>query len=231
MATGLAVHVAPGAASLIAPALAATTPGGDAPTAAVIQAAAGYLQSIPDTNAKYILLATDGRSGCATGDGGAGAADTEAENAVATALESGIPTFVLGLAPAGDTTAIATLNQLAVNGGEPSRGSANAFATLGSIDMQLSPIASMTPRSGNPCVAALPYALDPGTVLAISVTTVNGQSVAIPEDPLVGWSFTSPGDDSIYISGEACSGLQSGAYTQIAFNYICTLLPQGDLAR
>ena len=136
---GVAVDVAQDAASSIEHTLAVTAPGGDAPTAAAILRATGYLQSRPDSSAKYILLATDGRSGCAMGGGGAAEADADAESAIASALGAGIPTFVLGLAPDGDTTATATLNQMAKNGGEPAMGSANAFSTIDSIDMQLSP--------------------------------------------------------------------------------------------
>jgi hypothetical protein len=227
VSASVAVDVAQDAASSIALALAATTPGGDAPTAAAILGASAYLQSRLDTNPKYILLATDGRSGCATGAAGA---DIDAENAVATALGSGIPTLVLGLAPTWDTTAIATLNQMAENGGEALQGSANAFATLGSIDMQLSPISSISSTAQNPCVVGLPYPVGPDTSLRISITTGDGQSVAIPEDPLAGWSFTSPYDDAISISASACTGLQSGAYTRITIIYSCDPTWLGDVA-
>ena len=151
------------------------------------------------------------------------AADAEAENAIASALGVGIPTFVLGLAPASDTTATATLNQMAQAGGEPSAGSANAFSTIDSIDMQLAPIASTSSSSptGNPCVINLPFSLVPGTSLQVSTTTSDGQSVAIPKDPLVGWSFTSPDDSAIVISGSACPSLRSGVYSQVAISYVC----------
>jgi hypothetical protein len=220
---GVAVDVAPDAASSIAQALAATTPGGDAPTAAAIFRASSYLQTRPDASAKYILLATDGRSGCANAGSGAAGADVEAENAIATALRAGIPTFVLGIAPASDATATATLNQMAENGGEPSPGSASAFSTIDSIDMQLAPIAatSSASASGNPCVIDLPFSLVAGTSLEVSTTTADGQSVVIPEDPLVGWSFTSPDDSAIGISGSACPSLRSGVYSQVAISYVC----------
>lgn len=217
---GVAVDVAQDAASPIALTLAATTPGGAAPTAAAILAATKYLQSRPDSDPKYILLASDGQSGCGTGAAGV---DAEAENAVASALHAGIPTFVVGLVPAWDTTAIATLNQMADSGGQPSLGTANAFFTLDSFDTQLSLISSTasSSSSANPCVVALPYPLAPGTSLAVSATTSDGQSVAIPQDPLVGWSFTSPDDSAIGISGSACPSLRSGAYSQIGITYVC----------
>jgi hypothetical protein len=216
---GVTVDVSQDGAPSIELAMAATTPGGAAPTAAAILAATGYLQSRPDSNPKYILLATDGRSGCGTGAAGV---DAEAENAVASALHAGIPTVVVGLTPAWDTTANATLNQLADNGGQPSLGSANAFSTIDSVDMQLSLISSSASSStGNPCVVALPYPLAPGTSLTVSTTTADGQSVAIRQDPLVGWSFSSPDDSAVRISGAACPKLQSAAYSQIGITYVC----------
>jgi len=227
---GVEVGVAPDAAPAIALALEATTPGGAAPTAAAILAASGYLQSLPDSNPKYILLASDGRSGCATGGGGSAAADAAAENAVAIAFQARIPTFVVGLVPAWDTTATGALNLMADNGGQPSLGTANTFFTTDTIDARLSQISSIS-STVNPCVIPLPYLLAPGTSLAVSATTAGGQSVAIPEDPLVGWSFTSPDDSAVGISGSACPDLQSAADTQIAISYVCGPPTLPDLER
>ena len=227
---GVEVDVAPDAAPSIALALAATTPGGAAPTAAAILAASGYLRSLPDSNPRYILLASDGRSGCATGGGGAAAADVEAENAVASAFQARIPTFVVGMVPAWDTTATGTLNLMADNGGQPSLGTTNTFFTTDTIDAQLSLISSRA-AAVDPCVIRLPYLLAPGTSLEVSTPTADGQSVAIPEDPLEGWSFTSTDDSAIRISGSACPDLQSGADTQIAITYVCGPPTPVDLAR
>ncbi len=229
---GVEVDVAPDAAPSIELALAATTPGGAAPTAAAILAASDYLQSLPDSNPKYILLASDGRSGCATGGGGAAAADAEAENAVASAFHARIPTFVVGMVPAWDTTATGSLNLMADNGGQPSLGTANTFFTTDTIDAQLSLLSSRS-ATVDPCVIPLPYLLAPGTSLAVSTTTADGQSMAIPEDPLVGWSFTSPDDSAVRISGSACPGLESTADTQIAITYVCSppTLPGLERAR
>ena len=217
---GVAVEFAQDAAPAIAQALAATTPGGEAPTAAAIDAATdGLLSRYDFSSPKYILLATDGRSGCATGGGGA---DAQAEEAVNRAYYYGFPTFVLGLAPDWDATAIAVLNQMAENGGEASPGTPNLFATPATIDAQLAAISPTPPTStGNPCVVPLPYPISPATSLAVSVTTLYGHSEVVPEDPLTGWSFTSPDESIIYISGYACSGLQSSAYSYIAITYQC----------
>ena len=114
---------------------------------------------------------------------------------------------------------------MADNGGQPSLGTANTFFTADALDARLSLIASTSASSSttNPCVIPLPYALAPGTSLAVTTTTADGQSVTIPEDPLVGWSFTPPDNSAVAISGSACSNLKSGAYTQIAITYACGL--------
>ncbi len=136
------------------------------------------------------------------------------------------------MAPAWDTTATASLNQLADYGGQPALGSANAFSTIDSLDMQLSLLASTSSSAstGNPCVVPLPYPVAAGTSLAVSLTTPDGQSVLVPEDPLAGWSFTTPDDSAVEISGSACSSLQSGANSQIGISYVCdraTMPPAG----
>jgi len=224
---GVVVDVAQDAASSIQRALAATTPAGNAPTAAAIDGAIGYLQSRDESNPKYILLATDGRSDCATGGGGAAGADAEAEEAIARARDYyGISTFVLGLTPASDAAATATLNQMAENGGNAAPGQPTAFSTLDTIDAQISVFASVGPPA-NSCTVALAYPLGPSTSLAVSITPLYGQSTQIPQDPLAGWSFTSPDESAIDISGYFCTGLQSGGYSYMAIIYLCRIPPPG----
>jgi hypothetical protein len=220
---GVVVDVSRDTAPAIVQTLAGTTPGGDAPTAAAIDAAFVYQASFSNAYSKYILLATDGRSGCAPGADGTAGADALAEQAIYRARNYGVSTFVLGLAPAWDTTATAALNQMAENGGQASSATPTAFATLDTIDAQLSVIVPSSPGAytGNPCLVTLPYPLVPGTSLVVSTTTVYGQSEVVPEDPLVGWSFTSPDESAIDISGSACSGLQGGGYSYIALTYLC----------
>ena len=134
------------------------------------------------------------------------------------------------MVPAWDTTATGTLNLMADNGGQPSLGTTNTFFTTDAIDAQLSVISSRS-ATVDPCVIPLPYLLAPGTSLAVSTPAADGQSVAIPEDPLVGWSFTSSDDSAVRISGSACPDLQSGADTQIAITYVCGPPTPVDLAR
>ena len=95
---GAAVDVGPSNAMAIQVALAATAPGGAAPTAAAISSAASYLKSVTDGATKYILLVSDGLLGCAPSDGGS-AIDDAATAIVNALMDVGAPTFVVGIAP------------------------------------------------------------------------------------------------------------------------------------
>jgi hypothetical protein len=122
-----AVATVPSGASSMAivGALRVATPGGDAPTTAALSAAVQYLGSLSDESPKYVLLVTDGKPGCSSDPGTA---------------NFSFPTFVLAAVAPSDTTAIAALTQMAVNGGQPQEGGANAFyTTTDDLSAQLDP--------------------------------------------------------------------------------------------
>jgi hypothetical protein len=111
------VAVAANTGAAIMAAIAANPPNmGATPTNDAVTTGAAYLTALPDPNPKYILLATDGKPNCAGGDPGTDDA-AGAIAAVTNAAKAGIPVFVVGV---GDvTTAIDTLNMMAVGGGRP----------------------------------------------------------------------------------------------------------------
>jgi hypothetical protein len=223
---GAAVDVGPSSAPAIEAALAATAPGGEAPTSAAITNAVSYLLSLTDAGPKYILLVTDGQSGCAGSDGGA--ATLAAESAIASAAgDSGIPTFVVGLAPDWDTTAVTALNQMAVNGGEASQGTATSYDSLANIGGQF----MLTTSLATSCVIPLSYPLAPATDLAITATTADGASVSIPEDPTDGWAFTDPTLSNVVLNGSACLAVQDGSYAGITIAYECYGIPTLERGR
>jgi hypothetical protein len=212
--TAPTVAVGSNAGSSITSALGAALPGGEAPTASAISSAVAYLQSVGDVSPKYILLVTDGRSGCGS-DGVA--VDLAAENAVATAEAEGFPTFVLGMAPATDTTALAALNQMAINGAESLQGGANAFYTTADIGMQLAPTTALA----SSCTMPLVGPLGPDTALVVSVTGSDGSTTLIPENQTDGWSFTDSTLTSITFHGSSCSDEWDGTDRQITIVYTC----------
>jgi hypothetical protein len=131
------VPIAAGAGSAIVASLAATAPGGDTPTRVAITAGAAYLQALTDANPKFLLLVTDGLpncSACSTStatsacDGGVSVNTDDtvgAEAAVAAAASQGFRTFVVGVGAL--SQAQNTLNQLAIEGGEPQTSAATAY--------------------------------------------------------------------------------------------------------
>jgi hypothetical protein len=193
----------PASAMSIFSALGAQTPGGEAPTTAAVSAAVQYLVSVSDGSPKYLLLVTDGKSGCSS--------DPEAAN-------FSFPTFVLAAVAPSDTTAIAALNQMAVNGGEPQVGGANAFyTTTDDLFTVLDPAA--TGRGS--CVIPLAGPLQPGMTLAITILVSDGSGMMIPQDATNGWEFTDASETSIVFNGTACGSLENGSYSQITITYLC----------
>ena len=116
----------------ISQAYANSTPGSYTPTRTAVDAAAAYMETVTDTNPKYLLLATDGLPNCIPGDSNVGDDDSAgAKTAVMNAATAGFKTFVVGI---GNTNGVATLNQLAMAGGEAQVGSAdgNSFYEVNS---------------------------------------------------------------------------------------------------
>jgi hypothetical protein len=206
------------ASMMIVGALGTTTPGGNAPTTAALSAAAEYLGSLFDPSPKYVLLVTDGQSsGCGSGSV---APDDAAENAVSSLRSLGFPTFVLASVAAGDTAAIAALNQMAVNGGEQQEGGANAFyATTDNLGAALDPTrASLTTSCTIPLAGPLPA----GMTLEITAQLRSDGSMVptIPHDSTNGWDY-GPGYTSIVLNGTSCESAQDGSYSQIFVTYRC----------
>jgi hypothetical protein len=209
------------AAMMIDGALASTTPGGDAPTAAALSAAAAYLGALEDPSPKYVFLVTDGRSGCSSDPQ---TADVSAENQVATLQALGFPTFVLASVAPSDTAAIAALNRMALNGAQPKIGGANAFyTTTDDLDELLSPIASAV----GGCTLPIPGPLDSSLMLAVSATLPDGSQILIPHDSTNGWVLAEPSETSVTLNGTSCEDLESGGYTEVSVAYQCDMA--GDL--
>jgi hypothetical protein len=128
---------------------------------------------------------------------------------------------VVGLAPDGDTTAVAALNRMAVNGEEGKPGTGASYYTLADLGPQFMPETS--PRAG--CAIPLSAMVTPSTMLAVSATMADGEVVAIPQDPTTGWSFTNPTESAIALNGPICDGQRNGTYTGFTIAYQCDLPP------
>jgi hypothetical protein len=126
------VPIAAGTGTAVASSLAATLPTGNTPTRDAVSTGVTYLQSLGDTNPKFLLLVTDGLPSCPPGCATMTAStsictmtdnpteDAAVEAAVSAAAGQGIHTFVIGVGAL--ATAQNTLNQLAIAGGEAQTG-------------------------------------------------------------------------------------------------------------
>ncbi|HVT09949.1 MAG TPA: vWA domain-containing protein [Polyangia bacterium] len=127
--------------AMVANAIARTLPNGNTPTRDAITYATAYLQSLADSNPKFLLLATDGLPNCPAGCADLTnpsnsctmtdnpTEDMAAEAAVTMAASQGIKTFVIGIGAL--PTAENTLNQLAIAGDEAQTGAATSYYAAG----------------------------------------------------------------------------------------------------
>ena len=132
-----AVGIAASNGAAVAASIEATIPGGPTPTRDSISFGAAYLQSLTDTNPKFLLLATDGLPNCPVGCAAMTnpnslctttdnpTEDQAVEQAVMMAASQGIKTFIVGIGNV--ATAQSTLNQLAAAGGEAQVGGATSY--------------------------------------------------------------------------------------------------------
>jgi len=132
-----AVGIAASNGAAVVTSIESTIPGGTTPTRDAISFGAAYLQSLTDTNPKFLLLATDGLPNCPVGCAAMAnpsgvctttdnpTEDQAVEDAVMTAAAQGIKTFVVGIGNV--ATAQNTLDQLAAAGGEAQVGGATSY--------------------------------------------------------------------------------------------------------
>jgi len=223
VAPGAAVEAAPQTFDAIEAAIAAAPPGGSnsAGTPAVFHAS-NYLEALPTLGPRYIMLVTDGRESCATDPTTFDL--TYLEEALASAMNAGFPTFVVAPSPGSNAASTATLNDLATNGGLPNPGATSYYAPA-DLTTALSKVAR---GEGTPCRIPLSVAIDYyGTALrSVTLTRPDGTVVDVPQDETTGWAVPSffYGDStptSIDINGELCQQLKAGAFRTVTVNYNC----------
>jgi hypothetical protein len=215
------VALAPMNSQAISRAFAANQPATGNPIETAVNDAATYLLTLTDSGPKYLLLVTDGLPNCMPGDTTTTADDSlGAEAAVLNARTAGVRTFVVGLATSSDATVTATLDQLALNGGEAQSGATSSyFAVTDSASLE----EALTAIVGTAASCTLPLIDVPAglTNVAVSATDSSGHNVAIPQDSSEGWTFTDSSEVAIVLNGPACANLRSGAYTNFQLVYAC----------
>jgi hypothetical protein len=239
------VTVAAGNGAAVSGAISGTSPGGNTPTRDAITSGAAYLATLTDTNPKYLLLATDGLPNCPVGCASMPSPSTSCKTtdnpsedmaaaaAVAAAAQQGFKTFVIGIGNV--STAQATLNQLAINGGEAQTGGTTSYFAAtdpAALESALNAIIGVVAS----CTISLANAPTGFTNVAISADA-GGSPIEIPADPTNGWSY-GPNMQSVNLNGTSCDNLKNGTYTNFQFYYACpgtsihigAVVPGGGLA-
>jgi hypothetical protein len=142
--------------------------------------------------------------------------DVAAEQAILTAAQMGIKTFVIGIGNV--NVAVATLNQMAVNGGEPQTGASTSYYAATdptALENALSAIVGVVAS----CTIPLTGAPSGFTNVAVSADS-GGTTIEIPPDPTNGWSY-GPNMQTVILNGTACASLKNGTYANFQFYYAC----------
>jgi hypothetical protein len=179
------------------------------PTAAAVNAATMYLQTVNDGNSKAILLATDGMPNC---PGGRAVDDDDmpaAKAAVAGALRAGFPVYVIGMGP---QQSITNLNALAVEGGTGQYYPADSMQALSDALAAISKIVLSTCEFHTPIAPP-----DDSKVYVYVDKTLTTQVTSPTED---GWMFGATTSD-ITLTGSYCANLLVGAATTVQIIFGC----------
>jgi hypothetical protein len=222
---GVAVPIAPMSSAAIATAITGATAanggvtnGSKTPTAKAVTAGVAYLTTLTDPNPKYLLLATDGLPNCAVGNNNINTDDSAgAEQAVADALTAGFQTFVVGIATTADLVATATLNTMAMNGGQAQTGATMYYAVTdtASLETALSKIVGIVAN----CTISLAGAPTSFANVAVSATDpTTGSKVEVMQDATNGWAYDAS-KKNIVLNGTACDSLKNGSYSDLSFIY------------
>jgi hypothetical protein len=211
----------------------ASMDGARTPTRDAINKGAAVMKASPSTNAKYLVIATDGVPNCPAptappdggmggrGRGGNGGDDMATIAAVTAAAKAGIPSFVVGVSTAGGE-ADNTLNAMAVEGGRPRNDPAIKYYPVAGRDELIAALDSIATQVGS-CT----FPLNPAPPAPQNVA-VNVDGTRVAQDPtqMGGWNY-GPGNSSIIFFGAACEALKSGASknVQIIFGCGTTIIP------
>jgi hypothetical protein len=203
--------------------------GARTPTREAIEKGLAAMQASPSTNAKYLVIATDGEPNCAAPtaapvDGGMGGGGRNRNNgsdamgtiaAVTAAAKAGIPSFVVGVATAG-SEADATLNSMATEGGRPRNNPTTKYYPVASRDEFIMTLDSIATQVGS---CTFPLSPPPPAPQNVAVN-VDGTRVAQDPTQMGGWNY-GPGNNSIVFYGATCEALKSGASKDVQIIFGC----------
>jgi hypothetical protein len=199
------VPIAPGSAATVQTTIAGVTPNGATPTKVAINTAVAYLQTVTDTNGKYILLATDGEPNCLTTSGrggGAGGSDVAGTVAAITAAAAaGFQVYVIGVG-----TEVGNLDNFAAAGG-----TAHYYPALSPQDLN----AALATIVGTVASCTFNLSQSPPDPSNVAVQFNHDSSIRAPRDTTQtdGWDYTNSTDRAIQLFGSWCDNVTNGTYT------------------
>jgi hypothetical protein len=208
------VPISAGAAATIQTTIAGVTPGGATPTRLAINTAVAYLQTLTDTNGKYILLATDGEPNCLNGSSSSEATDVPGTVAAITAaLAAGFKVYVVGVG-----TEIGNLDSFAQAGGTDHYYPALSPQDLTTaLDAIVGAVASCTFNLGksppDPTNVVIEFNGDKGLRAPHDTTHTNG------------WDYTSASHTTIQLYGSWCDNVTNGTYSSAEVLMGCPNIP------
>jgi hypothetical protein len=179
------------------------------PTAAAVNAARMYLETVTDGNDKVILLATDGEPNCMNGKASSEDDMANTAAAVAAAAAEGYPVYVVGIGPA---FAVANLDQLAQAGGTGHYYPAESAESLAESLATISKIVSTTCEFQTPMSPP-----DDSKVWVYVDKTLINQVATSTED---GWRFGAT-SSNIVLTGSYCADLLAGAPSTVQIIFGC----------
>jgi hypothetical protein len=187
-------------------------PGEGTPTSVAIAKTVTYLQSVKSSNARYLLLATDGEPNCGL-DMSLDPDPDGAVSAIQAAAGAGFHTFVVGVATGPD--AADTLDRMALAGGEPRAGTPQYYPVASRGDL----VAALQLITGLVSNCVFPLGTRPPSPDDVAVDV---GMVRIARDPSHhdGWDYDASGT-SVQVYGPACDRIKMADGQDVKITYGC----------
>ena len=174
------------------------------PTAAALLAATAYLKTLPDSNKKFILLATDGQPNCGGNPASINSVDVPGATSAATAANTaGFPVYVVGIGPSLDN-----LTQIAKAGGTTD------YYPVSSPDQLAAALSTISKLVGSCSFTLNDTPPDPNN---IAVYVNKGK---VDQGAIDGWTYDAT-SQAILLTGTYCDDIKAGKDTAVQILFGC----------
>jgi hypothetical protein len=213
------------------------TPAGETPTSDALNSAATALGNVrAATNARALVLATDGAPNCnamldpstcrcanATNDRACSNSTmcldaTRTVDTIASIEERGIPTFVIGIETGGDADFTDVLNDMATAGGRPQSGAQKYYAGDSEADLT-SALVAIRNQVGACTFLTTSVPSADGTITVV----VDGTTIPFDATATNGWAWADKPNGQIIFAGDACALVTSTSSPTVVADVQCDL--------